>query len=447
MRLKITIIVLLCGFFLALPARGEELQQALSDAYRMNPALAAKRAELRAIDEGLALALSGYRPSIGFDADLGAATTHRDGAAGGSESLNPRGAGITITQPLFRGFRTSAAVERAGHDIDAGIADLISTEQNILASAVEAYMDVLRDRAVLELTRNNQLVLQRQLDAIQDRFSIGEVTRTDIALGESRLERAKAAAISASGQLAASESRFFRIIGRAPDASLQTPPPWANLPESRDAAIELARQNNPSVLAAKAREKSAETQIGEIRGEELPEINLEGSASSDWNRSTDGDKVEEASLMARLNFPFYQGGGVMARTRAAKQTASQRRLEGDNVLRLATETASRAFDDLQTARANIGALQSTVLASEIALQGVREEQNVGSRTVIDVLDAEQELLDAQVGLVRARRDEVVSSYALLAAIGRLTAQAIALPVPVYDPSVHRNEIKGRWIGY
>lgn len=430
---------------LSVPARAETLQEALADAYKQNPTLLAKRASLRATDEQLAEALSFYRPAVGAGASVGA--SRLSGDVIGNDDLNRRGAAVTVTQPIFRGGRTVAAANRANFDIQAEAAGLRDTEQNVFLETVTAYMDVLLNRAVLELNQNNQNVLGRQFKATEDRFSIGELTRTDVAQAESRSARASAGVISAEGQLSTANNEFQRVVGRLPSADMQTAPVVDGLPQSREAAISMASSQNPFLLAAQFREKAARELVDQIRGEELPEVNLRGSAGTDWDRFNKGDQVDEVSVVAQLNFPFYQGGAVMARTRGAQHVASQLQLESAAAAREVTERAGRAWDNLATARANIEALNSAVRAAEIALDGVQQEQDVGSRTVLDVLDAEQELLDAKVSLVTAKRDEVVASYNLMAAIGRLNAAELKLPVDLYNPKTHYDKAKNSWFGY
>jgi outer membrane protein len=445
---KLAFSISMLAFMVAASARAETLDQALVDAYKQNPTLLAKQAELRATDESLAQAMSGYRPILSVDADAGRRKT--DGDTSGvsrSETLNPRTAAVTVTQPVFRGGRTVAATGLANANIKAGQAELWDTEQATLLDAVTAYMDVMRDRAVVDLNLNNQRVLQRQLEATRDRFSVGELTRTDVAQSESRMERAKAGVITAQGQLATSQARFARIIGRAPSDVMEPPPALSDLPATREDAITAAKAVNPQYIAAQFRMQSAKQQVDLTRGEELPEINLQGQAASRWDSSRDGDQVDDVSVLAQLSFPFYQGGAVMARTRAAKQTASQRQLEVAAAERNVSEQAGRSFDDLQTARANIEAFNASLRAAEVALDGVRQEQEVGSRTILDVLDAEQELLDTKVSLVRAQRDQVVAAYTVLSAIGKLTAADLKLPVDLYNPDIHLRDTKYRWIGY
>lgn len=431
-------------------SHAETLQEAMADAYKQNPTLQAKRVELRAVDETLAEALSGYRPTLSVDANMGVSKSDSNSTSltsSSDETLTPRAAALTVTQPLFRGGRTVAATNRAEYDIKSVQADLHQTEQQILLAAVAAYMDVLHDRAVVELNQSNQNVLDRQLKATEDRFTIGELSRTDVSQAESRLERAKAGVITAQGQLATSQARYERIIGHLPGPQISRPDGLANLPASRQDAIDTAQQNNPQITSAIFREKSAIEVVDEIRGLELPEVYLTGSASSAWEQFSDGDQTDETSALVQLSFPFYQGGAVMARTRAAGEVANQRRLQLTETGRAVAELAGSSWDALATTRANIEAFNASIKAAEVALEGVKQEQDVGSRTVLDVLDAEQELLDARVNLVRAQRDEVVASYTLLAAVGRLTAQELKLTDEIYDPMRHYKDSRSRWFGY
>ncbi|TAH33056.1 MAG: type I secretion protein TolC [Alphaproteobacteria bacterium] len=443
---------LLLGIGLILPvsAHAETLQEAMLDAYKQNPTLQAKRVELRAVDETLAEALSGYRPTVSLDANAGISKSDSNSSSltsSNDDTLTPRAAALTVVQPLFRGGRTVAATNRAEFDIQSTRAELHQTEQQILLSAVAAYMDVLHDRAVVELNQNNQNVLERQLKATEDRFTVGELSRTDVSQAESRVERAKAGVITAQGQVATSQARYERIVGHLPGPEINHPVALTGLPASRQEAIEQAEKNNPQIQSAIFREKSAKESVDEIRGLELPEVSLTGSVSSSWEQFRDGDQTDESSALVQLSFPFYQGGAVMARTRAAGEVANQRRLQLTEANRAVAELAGSAWDDLATARANIEAYQASIKAAEIALEGVKQEQEVGSRTVLDVLDAEQELLDARVSLVLAQRNEVIASYALLAAVGRLTAQDLKLTDEIYDPMQHYKNTRTRWFGY
>jgi TolC family type I secretion outer membrane protein len=303
----------------AMPVHAENLSETLADAYKQNPTLQAKRAELRATDEGVAEALSGYRPTVSINGDTGVA--RQDSNITGNKNITPRGAELDVSQPVFRGWRTTAATNRAEYDVKAGQAELLDVEQVILLQAVTAYMDVVQNQAVVELNENNQTILARQLQATQDRFDVGELTRTDIAQAQSRLEQANAALTSARGLLASSRTRFMRIVGRFPEKP-QAAEPAQNLPASRDAAIDVARRFNPRVVAAEYHERGGRELIDEVRGEELPEVSLNGSASDNWDRTSLNDNSREYTFGARLSFPFYQGGAVAARTRAAGHTAS-----------------------------------------------------------------------------------------------------------------------------
>ena len=442
---------LLCGFMVfaafARPAMAETLAEALADAYRQNPDLLAKRAELRAIDESLPAARSGYFPKLSIDGSAGLSRVDSSGFASSSSSsfsidgnrrLNPKNAEISVTQPIYRGGRTVAATARARSDILAGQNDLAKTEQAVLLDAVTAFMDVLRDRAVLELNQNNEKVLKRQLDATTDRFNVGELSRTDVAQSESRAARATAGVVTAQGQLAVSETRFLKIIGRLPVGDMVVPDPATGLPGTRDDALSMAVANNPAIAAARMQQQSAAFAVDEVSGRELPELNLKGAASTARERSRERDQQDSYSLLAQLSFPFYQGGAVAAETRQAREIASQKQLQILSATRQVTEQAAQAWDDWNTAKANIDAYNAAIKSAETALTGVREEQQVGSRSVLDLLDAEQELLDAKVSLVRARRDGIVASYAILSAIGKLNAADLKLAVDIYNPLQHDN---------
>jgi outer membrane protein/adhesin transport system outer membrane protein len=209
----------------------------------------------------------------------------------------------------------------------------------------------------------------------------------------------------------------------------------------------VARRFNPRVVAAEYHERGGRELIDEVRGEELPEVSLNGSASDNWDRTSLNDNSREYTFGARLSFPFYQGGAVAARTRAAGHTASQLRLIEDQTRREVAEGAGQAYDDLITARANIEAYFSAIKAAQVALEGVKQENEVGQRSILDILDAQQELLNAQVNLVKARHDEVVASYNLLSSVGQLTAKNLSLPVTLYDPNAHYDKTRGKWIGY
>lgn len=429
----------------AASASAQSLTEALATAYTTNPALLAARNELRAQDELVPQALSGWRPTIAGTASAGA--TWADSRIGNNQS-NPRSVGIDLTQPIYRGGRTVASTRQAENLVLAQRARLVGVEENVLFNSATAYMDVVRDEAVLELNINNEQVLARQLAASRDRFEVGEITRTDVAQSEARLAGATAGRITSEGALAASRARYVEVIGDAP-GTLETPPIVTSLPGSLEEAIEVASAANPDVVAADYVERAARDGVDVVFGELLPTVSVRTGVSyqqepSPFSNTTGDEKL--ADVEAQVTIPLYQAGDVASRVREAKKRASQRRLEMAQQRRTASQIATTAWEALSTARAQITSFQAQVRSDEIALEGVREEAQVGSRTVLDVLDAEQELLDARVNLVRAKRDEIVAGFQILQAVGNLTARDLNLPVEYYDYQADYLEVRNKLWG-
>ena len=425
-------------------AWSQEFFEALVAAYQTNPTLLAQRANLRAVNEGVPQELSNYRPFVSIESFAGAQHVDRNGSDG-SESTTPYQASVGLAQPLYRGGRTVAGVARAESEVAAQRAVLRSVEQGVLLGAVTAYMDVWRDQAVLQLTINNEQVLARQLEATQDRFDVGELTRTDVAQSEARLARATAQRIEAEGNLTASRAVFQEVVGFLP-GTLDAPPALEGLPASEQDVVGAARDDNPAVLSARFAEQAARHQVRVTTGELLPEVFLTAELLHSENEFSDDSEISQARVLAVVSIPLYQQGFVSSRVRQAKQDASRRRVEIVEARRRVEQDAIDAWEALVTARAQIRSFQSEVRSSEIALEGVREENSVGQRTILDVLDAEQELLDAQVRLVRARRDEVVAAYRIQQVQGRLTAAELGLPVDVYDAEADYLAVRDRWFG-
>lgn len=428
-------------------AHAQTLEDALVKAYQSNPTLKSERARLRATDEGVPQALAGWRPTVQVNGSYGLARSY--GSATGRNKVtsirDPLTGALTITQNLYRGGRTLAATEQAESNVKADRARLADAEQTVLLSVVTAYADVVRDQAEVELNISNERVLQRQLEATGDRFRVGEVTRTDVSQAESRLARARADRIVSEGSLRDARAAYENAVGDVPPL-LKPSKPLDNLPGSLSDALEIAKQNNFAVSRARFIELSAKEGVRSIVGELLPNLTLNGELESSRETANNRNESEEASLIARVTMPLYASGSVTSRVRAAKQIVSQRREEYNQALRTAIEATTNAWQTLQTGRAQIQAFSSAVKAAEIALEGVREEANVGSRTVLDVLDAEQELLDVRVGLVRALRDELFATYQLRQAVGEATAEKLGLPVTLYNVENHYREVRGKWWG-
>lgn len=449
------------------PARAENLEEALALAYTTNPQLDAQRAALRSADERVSQAVAGYHPQVTARGSVGVNRSITETSNGVGSTSDPNGttrattqsksAGVDLNQPLYQGGRISAGIEAAENRVRSQRALLSAAEQEVLKQAVTVYMDVVRDQAVLRLTTSNEQVLRRQLEAAQDRFRVGEITRTDVSQAESRLARATADRVSAEGRLQSSRSAYLRVVGKTP-GELKAPRVSYKLPASSDETVTQARTSNPSVIAATYDEKAARSDIETSNSARLPNLSLKAGVGRDWNdytsyslspssRTRPGDtERDNAYVRAEVSVPLYTGGANEARVREAKQEASRRQVLIEQSRRQATDEAVRSWQQLVTSRASIQSRRSQVRASEIALEGVRQEATVGSRTVLDTLDAEQELLDARVQLVSAERDEVVAAFTVLSAIGQLTARQLGLPVEHYDQEKYYQQNRGRVFG-
>ncbi|WP_282608408.1 TolC family outer membrane protein [Pelagibius sp. Alg239-R121] len=427
-------------------AEAQTLPEALSQAYDSNPTLRAARAELRSVNENVPQELSNWRPNVTAGSSLGKRRSEVDSDGTDSEdSLTPFTANIDVTQPLYRGGRTIAGTERAENEVKAQRESLRSTEQSVLLSAATSYTDVWRDQAVLQLNISNEGVLAQQLEATEDRFEVGEVTRTDVAQAETRHATAVSDRIAAEGNLTSSRAVYQEVIGSFP-GTLPAPPVPGDLPTAQDEIVAQATKNNPDVTSAVYTELAAQKNVRQVTGELYPEVSLVGSLSHQDEVSSSDTETDSASLIAQVSIPIYQQGSVSSRVRAAKQISSQRRVQIEEQRRRAEQVAVSAWEALMTAQAQIRSFESAVASAEIALEGVRQENEVGARTILDILDAEQELLNSQVSLVGAQRDEVVAGYQVLSAIGRLNAGFIGLPVEVYDVEADYRSVRDKWFG-
>ena len=422
-------------------ASAQSLEDALEEAYRSNPTLQARRAQLRATDETVPQAKAGWRPTVELIGDINALRTKSTSRVTSSDSSRfTSGIELQVTQNVYNGGGTKAAVEGAKADVLAQRADLFAVEQSVLLQGVTAYMNVLRDEAVVELNNQNVARLERQLEATQDRYDAGVATLTDSAQAESRLARSRSDLSAARGDLEVSRSIFEEIIGIAP-TNLFRPELMPDLPEGRDAAKEMAVSNNPAVLTALYNRRAALHSIDQEYADLLPSVDIIGAAGKDWDKASDGSRATTAQLTARLTVPIYQQGFATSQVRQSKMTAGQTLMQIEEARRDVSEQAISAWETYQSVVSTIVAIREEVRAAEIALDGVQQEELVGQRTLLDVLDAEQEVLDAKVSLERAQRDETVARFELVAAIGALTAQDLGLDVPLYDPSRHYNDVK------
>lgn len=429
-------------------AQAETLAGALARAYQTNPELNAARAGLRATDEGVSQALSGYRPTINAEASTGISTSRNrpNGTVNSSTTLYPSAISLVVVQPLFRGFRTQNAVAQAEAGVQAGRASLLNTEQNIFLTATQAYMDVLADRAILALRQQNVGFLDEQVRSTQARFDVGEGTRTDIAQANARRAFALAQVSAARAALTSSNASYRQVVGVSPD-QLVTPSPFTNsMPGSLQAAVDDALATHPAILASRANIDVAQSAVAIAEGELLPELNLEGRAQRAWDQGGSGGPNDSLSATLRLSVPIYQGGRATSGVRQSIETLGQRRLELDVAREQVRAAVYAAFGGLEASRAQIEATSAQVSASQVALSGILEEQRVGQRTTLDVLNTQDELITARINEVNARRDLVVASYSLASALGRLSAQSLGLQVARYEPAEHYEAVRDQWYG-
>ena len=412
--------------------QAEKLEEALAFAYENNPDLLAARANLRKVDEGVPAAKSGWRPTVTSSLSLGASQTNSDSGGTSSDTSSfPGSLSLSVNQSVYDGGRTEISVRQAETNVQTERSRLFTAEQNVMLSGATAFVDVISARSVVELQTNNLNRLEKQLEATRERFKVGEVTRTDVAQAEARVDRAKADKIKATGDLTSSNSTYQRVFGKRA-GELQPPKKVKDLPIEITEAVNYALENNFSLIAAKFEELSALDGVSLSQSSLRPTVTVSGSASHSETSGDADSSSTSLSLNANISIPLYQAGAVYSGIRSAKEEANRRRILVEAARRNVIETSSKAFTAWTTARAQAEALEAEVASAEIALEGVEQEALVGARTVLDVLDAEQERLSAQVRLVRASRDNFVAAYTLLSALGKLTAKNLGLPVEIYN---------------
>ena len=422
------------------------LADALGVAYETNPQLDAARAGLRATDENVALADSNFRPSLGASGSYGYQKIPPIFGFGSSEISHPLTGQLQVTQSIFN-FSNFAVLGKAKEQVKVGRAQLVSTEETVLLNAVTAYMNVVRDEATLKLRESNVAVLEKQRDATQEQFRVGELTKTDVSQSLARLAGAQAQLIAAQGQLGISRANFEHTIGR-PAETLEVEPLLPSLPKEEDGALGEAHKYNPSLDAARYNVKVANFAVQQAIGALLPQLSVNGTYQYSQNNPNFGQvAVHELTVLGNVTVLIYQGGAEDATVRQAKEQRGQAELVVADTERQVVDATRSAWDAYQSAAATIASTQAQVDANKVAFQGVKLEQQVGSRTIIEVLNAEQELFDSEVSLVAAKRDTAVAAYQLLSAMGTLTAEHLSLHVHVYDPVAHYDDDAGRWVGF
>jgi outer membrane protein len=429
-------------------ASADTLREALVSAYNTNPTLTTQRETLKATDATVAIAKAAGRPQI--SADIGVNRTVTQSGVLVSTGKGPNlSVGVDVSYPLFNGGSVKNSVRAAETRVLAGRATLAAVEGDVFTQAVAAYMDVIRDRAIVELNQNNVKVLETNLQATQDRFQIGDLTRTDVAQSEARLQLGRSQLAGAQGQLTASEATYRQVIGHPP-AQLAPPPPLPPLPTTADEAVRIALASNPDLSATARQAIASGYDVNVARASRLPTLSVVGSETYVNNLARNGpsgfpNTGAETTVGLSARVPIFQGGLPAARIRQAQAQQGQALETVVGTERAVVQTARAAFANYEAAQGQIQAQTVAVQANQLALEGARAEQSVGTRTVLDVLNAEQELLNSQVALVTARRDAYVAGFQLLNAMGQAEAQDLGLDGgPLYDPLGNYRRVASNW---
>lgn len=422
-------------------------EDALTAAYETNPRIKAERNRLESTDENLSLAVSGFRPTIGVTYDRGREKSSVNGAEDVTGTTTSKS--LRLEQPLFRGGGTISSLQSAKQRVKAGQFDLMATEQQVLLDAVTVYMDVVAASSLLDLSRKNESVLSEQLRVAKTRFQVGEVTRTDVAQSQSRLSEARSSVIAAEGQLVSAVAAFERVVGYKPMGEMAIPGKLPELPLNLNEALERGRAANPQFLSAIHTAKSARYDIRTYQSHILPSVSLVGAMTRDEGVGIAGanTKLDQDSIGVEVTIPLYQSGAEYARVRAAKAVARSQDHLATDVRQSIDQSVTQGWEEFETAVATITARTDQIKAAEVALEGVKQEHQYGSRTLLDVLDAERELFTARSNLVRADRDRVVAAYTLAFRLGQMTPAILALHVTPYDPQENADAALWQPIGF
>jgi outer membrane protein len=452
----VSAVVLLMAQIGAAPALADTIEAALVRAYQNNPQLNAQRAQVRSTDENVPQALSGYRPKVAVTASAGYQYTDTLSTSGGSPTQlvrtethganPPRSIGATVTQTLFNGQQTANRTRVAESQVSGAREGLRVLEESVLLSAATIYMDYLRDAAIVEVQKSNVRVLEQTLKQTRDRFNVGEVTRTDVAQSEAQLAAGKTQELTAEANLVTTRANFRRIIGNEPVSLAPGSPVDRFLPKSLPGAVELSLVENPNVTAAMFGIDINYLTVKINEGALLPTVSLQASVQQSYETTLITPRSFGASAIAQVAVPVYQGGAEYSLIRQSKENLAQQRLNLEQTRDQTRANTVTAWGQLEAGKAQVSSAQAQVTASEVALNGVREEAKAGQRTTLDVLNAQQALVNARVALVTAQHDRVVASYAVLSAVGRLSPQVLNLATTTYDASVHYQQVRDSWFG-
>jgi outer membrane protein len=433
------------------PVLAETMEASLIRAYQDNPQLNAQRAQVRVTDENVPQALSGYRPKVAVTASGGyqytdTLSTSVFGVSKLTGAQIPRAVGATVTETLYNGQQTANKTRAAESQVSGAREGLRVLEQTVLLSAATIYMDYLRDAAIVEVQRSNTRVLEQTLKQTRDRFNVGEVTRTDVAQSEAQLAAGKTQQLTAESNLTTTRSNFRRIIGIDPQNPAAASPVDNYLPPTLPGAVDLGLMENPNVTAAMFGVDVNFLTVKVNEGALLPTVNLQVSAQQAYEQQISVPRTFTAAAVAQVSVPIFQGGAEYSLIRQSKENLAQQRLVVEQTRDQIRANIVTAWGQLVAGKAQVASAQSQVTASEIALNGVREEAKAGQRTTLDVLNAQQALVNARVALVTAQHDRVVASYSVLNAVGHLSPQVLKLKTSVYDPSVHYQQVRDSWFG-
>lgn len=432
--------------FMSGAAKAETLQDALAEAYYGNPQILQERSKLRSVDEGVPQALSGWRPTVQFTGTTGRQhNDNGDANVGSSFTDNYNSYEAKLSQPIFQGGGTVAQTAAAEASISAERATNVAQEGNVLLAVATYYFDVLRDTAVVAIDKDNEKALRDMLTAYNGRWNLGELTRTDVVQTEARAEAATAQRQSDEGVLQNSRENYGHYVGHLPGA-LTDPSLHPEIPASRDQAVKRASTDNPTVISDTFAEIAAEHTVDVQRAKLLPSLNVVADGSRSNGQTLPGITTTSASIIAQLTVPLYEAGDNWSLTRQAMEDVGTAKSKTDEARKAATGSAAQAWDTIQAARNSIKSLEAAVKADELSVEGVQREQLVGTRTITDVLVAEQQLFTDRVTLARTQHDMRVAEFTVAMQNGRLTALDLALKVDLYDVRVHYDSVRNKWFG-
>jgi len=434
----------------AMPGQTHTLQDALAAAYANNPTLQAARATLRATDENVPAAIAGWRPQVSLNASLGGANGTLTSTTFGQTATTAYGrnlntVGATITQPIYAGGKTRASINRAENQVLSQRATLNATEQQVFSDTITAYVNVIQDQQLLALNQSNEQLLTKELQATNDRFRVGELTRTDVAQAEAALASATANRQTAEGTLQTARATYEQLVGEPP-GKLSDPQPLKLPVKTLDEAKAEAGRNNPNVVAALFADAAARDAFDVAYSALLPQLNVQATYFRYTNQNGPSEVAKTGQVLANLTVPIYQGGSEYAAIRQARQQEQNARQQLEVQRRASVQQAASAWTSVESSRAAIASNKAAVRASQIAVEGLEREALVGSATTLDVLTAVQNLLNAQTSLVQSLAQLITSSYGTAAAVGRLSARDLNLEVQLYDEKAYYNAVHDLWIG-